>query len=187
MNLLRLIAVALAIFATTPSSAQGRVIYRQHNASTDCFRAWTNLSGFAAEFEVTVPTVMTVHGHADIKHRGQETGIMGVVGYAGALSIFSAPTLAQLPPPPVWSTPLGTVLPGSINGGNIYDRTMHYGRLIWTGFAVIEPGAYRVMAHCNSHTSIGGNAVDGLVEILVEGSKGLNSMIIRLDPLPAPD
>lgn len=153
-------------------------IYRQHNSDTDFFRAWTCLSGLTMDFEIESPQIVVLTGHLDVKHRGQITGITGVIGYAGALSVHSCPTLADLPPPPTWSTPMGVRIPGSTNGGNIINRSEHhYGKIAWNGMVLLEAGAHRIMAHANSHTSINNNSTDGLAEVLVEGGLGLNCLI----------
>lgn len=65
---------------------------------------------------------------------------------------------------------------GSTNGGNILSETDHYGKIIWNGCALLQPGCYRVMAHANSHSSLA-PTTDGLAEVLVEGGAGLNCLI----------
>lgn len=150
-------------------------IHRQHNSDTDFYRAWTCLSGLTMDFEIDSPQIVVLTGHLDVKHRGL---VNGVIGYAGALSVHSCPTLADLPPFPTWSTPMGVRIPGSTNGGNILNRSEHhYGKIVWNGMVLLEPGCHRIMAHANSHTSINNNTIDGLAEVLVEGGLGLNCLI----------
>lgn len=149
-------------------------IKRQHNSDTDFFRGWTCLTGLTMDFVIDEPQWIELDGHMDVHHRGI---VNGVIGYAGSLSYVSAPTLAQLPAAPAWSTPPGTRIDGSVNGGNISDETQHYGKIVWNGLQLLQPGAYRIMAHANSHSSISGNTIDGLAEVLVEGGKGLNCLI----------
>lgn len=150
-------------------------IHRQHNSDTDFFRAWTCISGLTMDFEIDTPQIVVFTGHLDVKHRGL---VAGVIGYAGALSVHSCPTLADLPPLPTWATPMGVRIPGSTNGGNILNRSEHhYGKIVWSGMKLLEPGAHRIMAHANSHSSINNNNTDGLAEVLVEGGLGLNCLI----------
>jgi len=149
-------------------------IFRQHNSDTDFFRAWTCINGLTMDFDVDEPQWVVFNGQMDVHHRGI---VNGVIGYAGCLSILSAATLASLPPPPVWNTPPAVRIDGSTNGGNILSETQHYEKIVWGGCKLLEPGAYRVMAHANSHSSINNNSTDGLAEVLVEGGKGLNYLI----------
>lgn len=152
---------------------------QQHGAHF--FRAWTCLSGLTMDFEIDEPQVVVLTGHMDVHHRGL---VNGVIGYAGALSVHSCPTLADLPPSPTWATPMAVRIPGSTNGGNILSETQHYGKVAWNGMVLLEPGAHRIMAHANSHTSIDNNSRDGLVEMLVEGGLGLNCLIATFHAAP---
>lgn len=154
-------------------------LVRQHNASTDFFRQWTCLSQLTMDFVVDEPQWLVLTGHLDVVHRNL---INGVLGYAGKLSLISAPSLNNLPVTPSWYTPPGTTLEGSINSGNILDITQHYGKICWNAAKLLTPGAYRVLAHANSHSSINGNSTDGLAEVLVEGGKGLNILVATFHP-----
>jgi hypothetical protein len=149
-------------------------IFRQQNSDTDFYRQWTCLTGLTMNFTIDEAQWVVFNGQMDVHHRGI---VNGVIGFAGTLSIIGAPTLAQLPASPVWSTPPGERLEGSTNGGNILSETQHYGKIVWGGCKLLQPGAYRVMAHANSHSSISDNSIDGLAEVLVEGGKGLNYLI----------
>jgi hypothetical protein len=145
-------------------------IHRQHNTDTDFFRAWTCITGLTMDFEIDEPQYIVLSGHLDVHHRGI---VNGVIGYAGALSIVSCPDkLAD----PTWSTPMGERLAGSTNGGNILSETQHYGKIAWNGMKLLQPGRYRVLAHANSHSSLG-PTTDGLAEVLIEGGQGLNCLI----------
>lgn len=134
------------------------------------------------DFEVDEPQWIVLHGHMDVHHRGI---VSGVIGYAGALSMISAPCLADLPAGITWSTGMGTRLQGSTNGGNILSDTDHYGKIAWHGCALLQPGCYRVMAHANSHSSLG-PTTDGLAEVLIEGGSGLNCLIATFHAANSP-
>lgn len=145
-------------------------IFRQHNSDTDFFRKWTCIVGLTMDFEVDEPQHIVLSGHLDVHHRGV---VSGVIGYAGALSILQ---YTDTLPAPTWDAPMGERLAGSTNGGNILSETDHYGKIIWSGCRLLQPGKYRVMAHANSHSSLGPNT-DGLAEALIEGGSGLNCLI----------
>lgn len=145
-------------------------IHRQQNSGAHFFRQWTCLSGLTMDFEIDEPQYIVLSGHLDVHHRGI---VNGVIGYAGALSILS---YIEKMPTPTWSYPMGERLAGSTNGGNILNETQHYGKIVWNGMKLLQPGKYRVLAHANSHSSLGPNT-DGLAEVLVEGSGGLNCLI----------
>ena len=157
-------------------------IHRQHNTDTDFFRAWTCLSGLTMDFEIDTPQIIVLTGHMDVHHRGL---VNGVIGYAGALSVHSCQTLADLPPIPTWATPMGVRIPGSTNGGNILNQDAHYGKIVWSGMKLLEPGCHRIMAHANSHSSLA-PYTDGLAEVLVEGGLGLNCLIATFHPVTPP-
>ena len=158
-------------------------IHRQQHGA-HFFRAWTCLSGLAMDFEIDEPQVIVLTGHMDVHHRGMAAAnITGVIGYAGALSVHSCPTLADLPPSPTWATPMGVRIPGSTNGGNILNETQHYGKVAWNGMVLLEPGCHRIMAHANSHSSLA-PYTDGLAEMLVEGGLGLNCLIATFHAAP---
>lgn len=150
-------------------------IHRQHNSDTDFFRQWTCIVGLTMDFEIDEPQHIVLSGHMDVHHRGL---VSGVIGYAGALSIVEC---EELPPAPTWNTPMGERFPGSTNGGNILSETDHYGKIVWSGTKLLQPGRYRVMAHGNSHSSLAPNT-DGLAEVLVEGSGGLNCLVATFFP-----
>jgi hypothetical protein len=149
-------------------------IFKQCNNHTDFFRVWTCINGFTMDFTVDEPQWVVFSGGMDIHHRGL---VNGVIGVGTGISLLAAPTLAQLPPFPQWSTPPGEWLTSSINTDNIISETDHYGKTIFTGAKLLQPGAHRVMVHANSHTSISGNTIDGLAEVLVEGGQGRNCLI----------
>lgn len=157
-------------------------IFRQHNADTDFFRQWTCLTGLTMDFEIDEPQWIVLQGHMDVHHRGL---VSGVIGYAGALSCIRTDSIFELPASVSWSTPLANRLPGSTNGGNILSDTQHYGKIIWSGCKLLEPGSYRFMAHANSHSSLAPNT-DGLAEVLVEGGLGLNCLIATFHPATPP-
>lgn len=148
-------------------------IYRRHDSDTDFFRAWTCFAGMVMDFELDEPQIVVLLGHMDVHHRGL---VSGVIGYAGMLSYVSAPTLAELPGPCSWSTPPGSLIYGSTNGGNILSETQHYGKIAFNGFQLLPAGAHRIMAHGNSHSNLA-SGTDGLAETLVEGGLGLNCLI----------
>lgn len=153
---------------------------RQHNADTDLFRQPTCLTGFTIDFEVAERSILTAHGHCDVVHRNL---VVGPVGYSAQLSLKRADSLAELGPLPSWSTPPGAIIWGSTNGGNIRDIEDHYGKVALNGREWIEPGAYRLMAHAKSHSS-SAPYTDGLIEVLVEGGRGLNCLIVDVEPAP---
>lgn len=156
-------------------------VSRQHHWSTDLFRAGVCLSGFTYDFAINTPSALTVFGHCDITHRDQ---FVGPFGYSSKLSLNRADTLAELGPAPNSSTPVGSILlPGSTNGGNVLNIAHHYGKLILNGYIELQPGFYRLLVHAYAHTSVDDNTRDDLAEVLVEGGKGLNLMVARLDPL----
>ncbi len=149
-------------------------IFRQHNSDTDFFRAWTCLNGFTMDFTVDEPQWVVFSGGMDIHHRGL---VNDVIGVGGGISMLTAPTLGQLPAFPQWNTPPADWVVPSINGCNILSETHHYGKITFTGAKLLQPGAHRVMVHGNSHTSINGNTIDGLAEVLVEGGQGRNCLV----------
>ena len=125
---------------------------------------------------------MTAHGHCNVSHRDL---VNAAVGFSTQLSLKRAATLAELGPQPVTSTPPGAVIWGSTNGGNIVKREDHYGLTALNGREWLEPGAYRLMVHGKSHSDAAPNT-DGLIEVLVEGGKGLNCLIVDVEPVPVP-
>lgn len=154
-------------------------IFRQHNADTDFYRQWTCLNGLTMDFEIDEPQWVVLTGHMDVHHRGL---VSGVIGYAGQLSHIELEGPLVTPQAVLtWNCPAGERMVGSVNGGNILSETQHYGKIVWNGMKLLQPGCHRIMAHANSHSSLGPNT-DGLAEALVEYGSGLNCLIATFHP-----
>lgn len=153
-----------------------QIHFRQQNSDTDLYRAWTCLSQLTTNFEIERRSIVTFQGAIDVHHRGL---VNGVIGYAVSLTVSQIPQGVNWPST-AWNTPRGTLVAGSTNGGNILSETDHYGKGIWTGYAVLAPGRWQIRAYGNSHSSLDMNA-DGLAEVLVEGPHGLNGLIVRVE------
>jgi hypothetical protein len=159
-----------------------QLFQRRQNSNTHFFREWTRLTGLTLDFEVTEPSALMVWGHLDVHHRGL---VNGVIGYAGCLCLESADTLDDLGSPPyTFSPPFNNAhrIAGSTNGGNILSETDHYGKIIWSGSAILIPKAYRLTAYACSHSSLDKER-DGLAEVLIEGTGGLNLLNALITPL----
>ncbi len=156
-----------------------QVFKKQHNFDTDLFRAPTYLVGFTQEFTVDVDSHLTIQGHVNLHHRGL---VNGAVGFATWVSMERADTVSELSPIPstLSAYDSSTAIPGSISAGNISDVAHHYGETVLDGYAYLTPGSYRVTVQGVSHSDLAINT-DGLIEIQVEGGKGLNCMIIRVE------
>jgi hypothetical protein len=152
-----------------------QIYFRQQNSDTDLFRSWTCLTQLTTNLEIQRPSVVTFSGAIDFHHRGI---VNGVIGYAVCLTVSRVQD-GNSWPVPTWNTPRGTLIAGSINGGNILSETDHYGKGVWTGYVKLDLGRWQVRAYGNSHSSLGPDT-DGLAEVLVE-SAGLNGLIVRVD------
>ena len=158
-----------------------QVIFKQHNWDTDLFLYPTYITGFTTVIEVTQPSVVTIQGHVNLHHRGI---VNGAVGYATWLSLESASDVPSLGSDPGTLSPYdaSTRLDGSVSAGNIRDVQQHYGETVLDGYAVLQPGAHRITVQGVSHSDLA-PTTDGLIEVHVEGGKGLNCMIIRVDTI----
>lgn len=89
------------------------VFHRMHNEQTDLARAWTRLSGYTLEFQITQNSHLFMMGHVNIEHKNM---VNGPVAFALCISLKKSDTQGGLefaPPDFPWFN----IIHGTKTGG----------------------------------------------------------------------
>lgn len=119
--------------------------------------------------------VINVDLFANLTHRGDHTGYLGVVGYSGGVYSRSADNLTELLTKPF------VRLPNAVSGGNIIDRDPHhYGAIsINVATPIICNKYYQFTVYGSSHST--GSSSNGLAAVLSEYGNGLNALRLTVN------
>jgi len=147
------------------------------SVNTAVLLAWytTEVEEFRLRFELTESAAAKVMLHVDVVHRGEYTGYNGVIGVAFHLGYRYAETEAGL------DTAEATLPVNALGGYNISERDPdHYGQNTIFDAWQLDAGFYEVVVYGSAHSS--GSSADGLAGILVENGRGLNRLLVEIDP-----
>lgn len=159
-----------------PYPSKRQVVYfRSCDAITPLPYAHAEIGVFRIPICLEEEAVASIDFQANVKHRGDITGFLGVVGFAFAVDHRSGTTYASLATQP-W-----TPIRNRASGGNIINRDPHhYGAAVIKTNKTLVPGFHEFRVTGSAHSS-GAVGVDGLAAVLAENGRGLNGFRITLN------
>lgn len=128
---------------------------KRNQAATDLFWNLREDQAFRHEIQITDAGLARLVFQAQIRHRGDQTGVTGVVGVSVRLNYRFAASQAALGAASESNVPYG------VDGTNILNLEHHYAPLRVPGLLFpVVPGWYRFSAFLSAHSSL--SSIDGM-------------------------
>ena len=132
------------------------------------------LPQFRIQLLLAEPRQVAIDFSACTVHTGTGADFNVPVGYSFRICHRSAANAAGLAPAPFIERP------NAVDGGNILNRTQHYGNAAIVDGLELPAGLSEISVIGSGHTD--GSTTPGLIRMLVEGGKGLNRLRVLVLP-----
>lgn len=162
-----------------PLAPGSHLFMKSCNTPVPLTSSGVEISETRIRFELAEERCALFDFHADVTHTGSGSDASVAVGFSFWIVHRHATTEAALNSMP-W-----TYIPNAVGGGNVSERNpQHYGnKAIVSGApsdAKLQPGFHEISVVANGHTD--GSSTQGIINMLVEGGKGLNCLRVTVLP-----
>lgn len=155
-------------------SSGSQVFLSSCNQKVMLTQGGVEVSQFRIPLLLDSPRKLLLDFHGDVTHVGTGTAGTYAVGFSWRLCYRSADTVEAL------QTATFSEIPNAVGGGNVSERNpQHYGNKSICSYLDLPAGVHELSVIASGHTDA---TTAQLLQILVEGGKGLNCLRVTVLP-----